>query len=79
MKDAFMKIKYKLLCHNQKIKTMLDNSYFDIKNKVDTILKKSFLIKVISNGNKNVKSKQIFNMTVLIKNYYAFDTFSKFV
>lgn len=79
MKDAFMKIKYKPPCHNQKVKTMLDDSYLDIKNKVDTILKKSFLLNIISNQNDNVKGKQIFNMTVLIKNCYTFDAFSKFV
>lgn len=52
-----MKIKYKLSCHNQKIKTMLEDSYFDIKNKVDIILKKSFLLNIINNENNNVKGK----------------------
>lgn len=55
---------------------LLDKIYIDIKK---TILKKSFLFNIISNKNNNIKSEQILNITILIKNYHTFYLFSEFV
>lgn len=59
-------------------KTLLDKVYINIKNKIKTIFKKSFLFNVISNESNNIKDKQILNMTILIKNHYVFYIFLKF-
>lgn len=58
---------------------LLDKAYIDIKNKVKTIFKKNFLLNIISNKSKNIKSKYILNIIMFIKNHYVFYIFSKFI
>ena len=57
--------------------TLLDEVYMDTKDKVETILKESLLLNVISDKSDNVKGKRILNMTVLTKDHHAFYAFSE--
>lgn len=70
---------YKLLSQNQINERLLDKAYMDTKDKVETILKKSLLLNIISNKSNNMKYKQILNTTLFIKNYCIFYTFSESV
>lgn len=58
---------------------LLDKIYMDIKDKIRSIFKENFLFNIISNKSDNVKNKQILNMTILTKNYYAVYIFSEFI
>ncbi len=59
--------------------TLLDEAYIDTKKKVETILKESFLLNVISDASDNMKSERILNMTVPTKDHHVFYELSESV
>lgn len=69
---------YKSPGQNQMSEILLDEIYIYTKDKFETILKENFLLNIICDESDNVKKKQILNMTVFIKDHYAFYIFSEF-
>lgn len=57
-------------------KILLNDTYFNIKDKINTIFKKNSLLNIINDKKNNIKSKLIFYIIVLIKYHYTFYIFS---
>ncbi len=51
----------------------------DTKDKIETILKESLLLNIISHESDNVKGERILNITVLTKDHHAFYVLSESV
>lgn len=78
MHNAFVQgFGYKPPVRDRMSETLLDEAYMDTKDKVETILKESPLLNVISDESDNVKGERILNMTVLTKDHHAFYAFSE--
>ncbi len=78
MNNAFVQgFGYKPPGRDRMSETLLDEAYMDTKDKVETILKESSLLNVISDESDNLKSERILNMTVLTKDHHAFFAFSE--
>lgn len=65
---------YKPLSQNWISEMLLDETYIDIEDKIETIPKKIFLLNVISDQSNNMKDKQILNMTISTKDHHVFYT-----
>lgn len=80
MNNAFLQgFGYKPPGRDRMSETLLDEAYMDTKDKVETILKESPLLNVISDESDNVKGERILNMTILTKDHHAFYAFSESV
>ena len=78
MNNAFVQgFGYKSPGRDQMSDKLLDEEYMDTKDKVETILKESLLLNVISDENDNVKDERILNMTILTKDHHPFYAFSE--
>ncbi len=78
MNNAFVQgLGYKPTGRDRMSETLLDEVYMDTKNKIETILKESSLLNIISDEGDNVKGERILNMTVLTKDHHAFYAFSE--
>lgn len=78
MNEVFIwKIGYEPFIHRRLSESLFDNAFQKTKEKVTKVLKASPLFNIVYNKIDNIKSKCIFNITVLTKEYNAFYIFLK--